>query len=140
MNGNGEAHEPRLVGRSSPRVNSLREITISYEGQDEQIVVKPPNLSRRGMFINTARVFPEGAVLNLRFSLLLTGAQIRTRCEVRYCHPGVGVGVEFVGLPSTERKTIEREIAWNEERARGRKARGREKKTVAGVRRKRRIR
>jgi hypothetical protein len=72
MNANGKAHEPRLSGRTSPRVNSLREITISYEGQDEQIVVKPPNLSKRGMFINTARVFPEGAVLNLRFSLLLT--------------------------------------------------------------------
>jgi hypothetical protein len=139
MNANGKAHEPRLSGRTSPRVNSLREITISYEGQDEQIVVKPPNLSKRGMFVNTARVFPEGAVLNLRFSLLLTGAEIRTRCEVRYCHPGVGLGVEFVGLPSRDRKTIEREIAWSEEGTHRRKARRRTKKTFTGIRRKRRM-
>ncbi|MGB2645289.1 MAG: PilZ domain-containing protein [Candidatus Acidiferrum sp.] len=96
--------------RSSPRVHSLREIAIAYEGQDEQIVVKPPNLSKRGMFINTSRSFPEGAVLNLRFSLVLTGAEIQTRSEVRYCQPGVGVGVEFIGLPAEAMKMIEREI------------------------------
>jgi PilZ domain len=140
MNRNGKAHQPPLSGRTSPRVNTLREITVSYEGQDEQIVVKPPNLSKRGMFINTARVFPEGAVLNLQFSLLLTGAEIRTRCEVRYCHPGVGVGVEFVGLPSSDRKIIEREIARSEERTRTRKAPARTKKIPTRVPRKRRIR
>jgi hypothetical protein len=80
---NGSAKDRQICGRSSPRVHSLREITISYEGQDEQIVVKPPNLSARGMFINTSRSFPEGAVLNLRFGLLLTGAEIQTRGEVR---------------------------------------------------------
>jgi hypothetical protein len=52
------------------------------EGQNEEILVKPPNLSKRGMFINTSRTFPEGAVLNLRFALVLTGAEVRTRCEV----------------------------------------------------------
>ncbi|MGB6498899.1 MAG: PilZ domain-containing protein, partial [Candidatus Acidiferrum sp.] len=97
-----------------PRVHSLREIAIAYEGQDEQIVVKPPNLSKRGMFINTSRSFPEGAVLNLRFSLVLTGAEIQTRSEVRYCQPGVGVGVEFIGLPAEAMKMIEREIAMSD--------------------------
>jgi hypothetical protein len=97
--------------RCSARVYSLREITISYEGQNEEILVKPPNLSKRGMFINTSRTFPEGAVLNLRFGLLMTNAEIQTRCEVRYCHPGVGVGVEFIGLPPEAIKKIEKEIA-----------------------------
>jgi PilZ domain len=92
-------------------VQSLREIAISYEGQDEQIVAKPPNLSKRGMFINTSRTFPEGAVLNLRFGLVLTNAEIQTRCEVRYCEPGVGVGVEFIGLAPEAIWMIEREIA-----------------------------
>lgn len=97
--------------RLSPRIYSLREIAITYEGQDAQIVVKPPNVSTRGMFINTHRIFPEGAVLNLRFTLVLTGAEVRTRGEVRYCQPGVGVGVEFVGLSAEAVKIIEREIA-----------------------------
>jgi hypothetical protein len=97
--------------RCSPRVYSLREITISYEGQNAQIVVKPPNLSIRGMFINTTHTFPEGAVLNIRFALQLTGAEVCTRCEVRYCQSGVGIGVEFIGLSADAVKIIEREIA-----------------------------
>jgi len=110
MNDSGRLREHTMGARSSPRVQSLRDIAISYEGQDEEIIVKPPNLSERGMFINTSRSFPEGAVLNLRFTLALTGAEIQTRCEVRYCQPGVGVGVEFIGLSPMAEKTIEREI------------------------------
>lgn len=117
MNKNGHARREDMGNRSGPRVYSLREITISYEGQDEQIVTKPPNLSTRGMFINTGRTFPEGAVLNLRFALLLTNAEIQTRCEVRHCQPGVGVGVEFVGLSSEAVQMIEREIELSVRRA-----------------------
>jgi hypothetical protein len=110
MTDNVQLREKTPAARCSPRVHSLREITISYEGLDEQIVVKPPNLSKRGMFINTSRSFPEGAVLNLRFGLLMTNAEIQTRCEVRYCQPGVGIGVEFIGLAPEAMQTIEKEI------------------------------
>jgi hypothetical protein len=111
MKDNGRLPGKPPTARCSPRVYSLREITISYEGQNAQIVVKPPNLSARGMFINTSRPFPEGAVLNLRFTLALTGAEVQTRCEVRNCQAGVGIGVEFIGLPAEAMKMIEREIA-----------------------------
>jgi hypothetical protein len=123
--------------RSSPRVLSLREITISYEGQNEEILVKPPNLSKRGMFINTSRTFPEGAVLNLRFALVLTGAEVRTRCEVRYCHAGVGIGVEFIGLSPESLKMIEREISLSGEVPMRSKPRNRSKKTASARGRKR---
>jgi hypothetical protein len=111
MKDNGHLAGKPPIARCSPRVYSLREISITYEGQDAQIVVKPPNLSTRGMFINTSRNFPEGAVLNLRFTLVLTGAEVRTRGEVRNCQAGVGIGVEFIGLPPEAMKMIEREIA-----------------------------
>jgi hypothetical protein len=62
------------------------------------------------MFINTARNFPEGAVLNLKFLLSLSGVEIQTRCEVRYCLKGVGIGVEFVGISPDAVEEIEREI------------------------------
>ena len=117
---------PPPIGRSSPRVQSVRDIRISYEGQNGEILVRPPNLSMRGMFINTNRIFPEGAVLNLRFHLVLTGAEVRTRCEVRNCQAGVGVGVEFIGLPAEEAKKIEREIATSS----GRLARTRPRRKV----------
>jgi hypothetical protein len=137
---NGQAQRRHTRERSSARVNSLRDITVSYEGRDEQIVVKPPNLSKRGMFINTALRFPEGAVLNLRFRLCLTGAEIQTRCEVRYCEPGIGVGVEFFGLPVETQHIIEQEIAWNEDKAKRRAPRRRTKKesSANGARHKRR--
>lgn len=97
--------------RGNERVHGLREISVLYEGRKEQILVKPPDLSTRGMFISTTRTFPEGAVLNLRFRLAHSGAEVQTRSEVRYCLPGVGVGVEFIGISAQAELEIEREIA-----------------------------
>jgi len=107
--------KPRLVSahkypRSATRVFSLRDISLSYEGRNEEIVVRSPDISARGMFINTGHAFPEGAVLNVQFRLALSGVQVRARCEVRYCVPGEGVGVEFIGLSSESAKWIEREV------------------------------
>lgn len=96
--------------RPEPRVQGLRQITISYEGLDEEIRVKPPDLSVHGMFITTSRNFPEGTVLNLRFQLAHSGVEIETRGEVRYCLPGVGVGVEFIGVSRAAEREIAREI------------------------------
>ena len=100
---------PAVQGpRGSKRAHSLREITISPEGRDEIIVVKAPDLSATGMFISTGRKFSEGAVLNLRiFRLAITDVDVRTRCEVRYCLPGVGVGVEFIGVPLEAARDID---------------------------------
>lgn len=100
----------RRYRRNSPRVHSLSSISLSYEGHSEEVAARPPDVSARGMFINTAKNFPEGAVLNLKFSLSLSGVEIRTRCEVRYCLKGVGIGVEFLGISPEAVEDIEREI------------------------------
>jgi hypothetical protein len=63
------------------------------------------------MFINTSRVFPEGSVLSLQFRLAISDREVLTRCEVRYCLPGVGVGVEFIGISPQAVQTIEQEVA-----------------------------
>lgn len=76
----------------------------------EPVVTRPPDISIHGMFINTNRRFSEGAVLNLQFRLGFSGAEIRARCEVRYCVPGVGVGVEFIGISANAVRAIEKEI------------------------------
>jgi hypothetical protein len=100
----------RKYHRNSPRVNSLGSISLTYEGHSEEVAARPPDVSTRGMFINTARNFPEGAVLNLKFLLSLSGVEIQTRCEVRYCLKGVGIGVEFVGISAEAVEDIEFEI------------------------------
>jgi PilZ domain len=96
--------------RNSPRVHSLGSISLNYEGHSEEVAARPPDVSTRGMFVNTARNFPEGAILNLKFMLSLSGVEIQTRCEVRYCLKGVGIGVEFVGISPDAVEDIEREI------------------------------
>lgn len=112
MNAKRKAPAPpqSLQSHGEIRVHGVRDIALSYEGRNEQIQVRPPNLSARGMFINTVRVFPEGAVLNLRFRLACTNVEVQTRCEVRHCMPGVGVGVEFIGISPDAQNKIAREI------------------------------
>lgn len=99
--------------RSSPRVHTISGIVLNYEGQSDLTFVRSPDVSERGMFVSTSRLFPEGAVLNVRFRLALTGASVQARGEVRYCLPGVGIGVEFVELDPQTRQFIRREVALN---------------------------
>ena len=49
-------------------------------------------------------------MLKLRFQLTRSGVEVATRCEVRYCLAGVGIGVEFLNLPSDSARAIETEI------------------------------
>lgn len=104
-------HQPKWDRvRLSPRIHTVKEISVHYEGRTEEVAIRPPDVSTHGMFFNTPTRFPEGTVLNLRFRLALTGTEIRTRCEVRYCLPGVGVGVEFIGISPEAVRKIEREV------------------------------
>ena len=100
--------------RSVPRVHTVSGIVLNYEGRPELTFVRSPDVSARGMFVNTTREFPEGAILNVRFRLGLTGASVQARGEVRYCLPGVGIGLEFIGLDPETRHNIEREVALHE--------------------------
>ena len=107
-------------GGRAPRVEGVRDISVTYEGRDENVAIRPPDVSARGMFINTTHEFPIGAVLALKFRLALSGARLRARAEVRYCLRGVGVGVEFVEVSKQQMRAIEREITLNENRGKPR--------------------
>jgi hypothetical protein len=103
-------HDRKWERELSHRIHTVKEISVHYEGRTEEVAIRPPDVSAHGMFFNTTTRFPEGAVLNLRFRLALTGAEIRTRCEVRYCLPGIGIGVEFIGISPEAVRKIEREV------------------------------
>jgi PilZ domain len=96
--------------RVAERYSSLRDLSVTYEGHSDTVATRLPDISSRGMFINTARHFPEGTVLNVRFRLARTGVEIQSRCEVRYCLDGVGVGVEFVNISPKAALAIEEEL------------------------------
>jgi hypothetical protein len=106
----GSDNSSKTSARRDVRHPQLTELSMIYEGFEEDICVRPPDLSPHGMFINTRTEYPQGAVLKLRFRLSRTGVVIETRCEVRYCLRGVGVGVEFVAIPPESVKAIEDEI------------------------------
>ena len=107
--------------RSSARAHCVCDISVTNEGHDELIRIKAPDLSCTGMFITSTRTFPEGTVLNLKFRLAVTGVEVLTRCEVRYCHPGIGIGVEFIGLSSEAARDIEAELALSQETSKQKK-------------------
>lgn len=109
-NGHGSEKDRPYV-RYSPRIYGVRDLSLSYEGRSERISTRPPDLSDRGMFINTANRFPEGAILNVTFRLHHVAGEVAARCEVRYCLPGVGVGVEFIDVSPQALELINREIA-----------------------------
>ena len=88
----------------------VRDLSIANEGYTENVPVRPPDLSVRGMFINTPSHFPEGTVLKIRFRLARLRYVVNARAEVRYCLPGVGIGVEFVEISAQAQRAIEEEL------------------------------
>jgi hypothetical protein len=98
------------TARREPRIQHLTELHMSYEGGGCEIPIRPPDISLHGMFVNTSTHFPEGAIVNLRFRLTQSNVEVQTRCEVRYCLPGIGIGVEFVELGAEAVRAIEKEL------------------------------
>jgi PilZ domain len=98
------------TARLAPRIHSIREIALQYEGIEERIISRVPDVSTTGMFVNTGRKYAEGAVLNLSFCLALSGLEVQVRGEVRCSLPGVGVGVQFIDIAENAIHSIEREI------------------------------
>ena len=59
-------HQPKWDRvRLSPRIHTVKEISVHYEGRAEEVAIRPPDVSTHGMFFNTPIRFPEGTVLNL---------------------------------------------------------------------------
>lgn len=86
------------------------DLKIMYDGMTDWVEVRSRDLTPEGMFVNTSREFRQGAHMKLCFELLRTGLVIQAMGDVRYCLPGVGVGVEFVNLPACARAAIEEEL------------------------------
>jgi hypothetical protein len=101
----------KTPSREAERFAAYRGLNLVYEGRSEKIEVRAPDLSTRGMFIHIPQAFPEGAVIKVEFTLTRSGYQVKARSEVRYCLPGVGIGVEFVDITDEAREKIESEIS-----------------------------
>jgi len=96
--------------REVTRHQLLGDLSVVYEGSTEEFEVHLPDLSTRGMFIPTRRLFPIGSVLKVRFWLPRSRFLVNARAEVRHIVPDSGIGVEFVQLSSEALKAIEEEF------------------------------
>jgi len=99
-----------IPNREFDRWATYRGLTINYEGRSELLEIRAPDISPRGMFIHIPQHFPEGAVLKLEFRLSRSGHEVHARAEVRYCLPGVGIGVEFIDISEQDELAIADEI------------------------------
>lgn len=99
------------AARLAKRYSLVCDLSIMYEGHTEALPIRIPDISTHGMFINTPRRFPEGAVLKIHFRLPRSGYEVRARGEVRYVLPDVGIGVEFLDLSPDAHQAIENEMA-----------------------------
>ena len=106
-----EARLTAVPSREVGRYATYRDLTINYEGRSEQIAIRTPDISPRGMFIHISNRFPEGAVLKIEFRLGRSARMVKARAEVRYSLPGVGIGVEFVDISPDDKQAIADEIA-----------------------------
>jgi hypothetical protein len=97
------------ASREFQRYSTYSELRVNCEGSDDEIPVRAPDVSVRGMFINTTGLFPEGAVMKISFRLTRSGFEVKARAEVRYCLPGVGIGVEFTDISAEAQRMIEQE-------------------------------
>ena len=101
---------PSKPGRREGRIQQLSDVHLTFEGRGSEIPIRTPDLSPHGIFVNTSTHFPEGTVVNLRFRLTQSNVEVQTRGEVRYCLPGIGIGVEFVEIGADAIRAIEKEL------------------------------
>lgn len=102
------------LGRLFRRYMPYKDLTVIYEGHSASVPVRVPDLSTRGMFINTPQRFPEGAILKLRFRLNRLDQWVSARAEVRYFVEGIGIGVEFVEISASAQRAIAEELQLEE--------------------------
>jgi PilZ domain len=102
------------AGTTSPQDERRRHdrsrliVDVYFDGQDATGVASTKDISLGGLYMNTQKVLPEGAVLTMRIPL--GEEQIVVNAEVVYSNPGRGVGVRFQGLSEKDRVLMEREF------------------------------
>lgn len=109
-----KAGKQSATPRQARRYTHFLDLSLVYEGHSMNIPLRSPDISSRGMFINTSREFPQGAVLIVSFRLPSTNYKVTARCEVRYCLRDVGIGIEFVEISPEAQRAIEDELRISE--------------------------
>ena len=84
-------------------------VDVFFDGADATGIASTKDISAGGLYMNTQKELPEGALLTLR--LPFPEGDVVVNAEVVYSNPGRGVGVSFHGLSEKDRATIGRALA-----------------------------
>jgi PilZ domain len=84
-------------------------ISVPMEVRDERVNtpmrVNATDISGNGCYIETILPLPKGTTLRIEF--WREEEKIVTTAVVRACDPGVGMGIEFIGLPEDARQRLQ---------------------------------
>lgn len=107
-----------LTGREKPAAPALpqnrrrfarHKVSIPMEVRDERVNtpmrVNATDISGSGCYIETILPLPKGTTLKVEF--WRETEKIGTTAVVRACDPGVGMGIEFIGLPEEGRQRLQ---------------------------------
>jgi hypothetical protein len=63
-------------------------------------------ISEGGLFVSAIQIFEEGEVIDV--TIPLGGEQITVKGQVKYCQPGIGMGVMFYKLDDEQKNRIKK--------------------------------
>jgi Tfp pilus assembly protein PilZ len=86
--------------RAQQRYDIEIPLELAHEGQVYTTVTR--NMSLGGLFMNLDSDIPFGAVVRVKFSLPELDTPVEVDAHVRWVQPGVGIGVQYVGLRARE--------------------------------------
>jgi hypothetical protein len=94
--------------RASKRISFLCDV-VCEGGEARLQQTRINDLSTDGAFVDSIINYAEGSTLKLTFNI--RSAVITVSAEVRYCMPGIGVGVRFLDLTPEQREAIAAAVA-----------------------------
>lgn len=62
------------------------------------------DISEGGLYISTIQTPEENSVINV--IIPFKGEKLKFKAQVRYCEPGIGMGIMFIDLDDGQRKII----------------------------------
>ena len=84
-------------------------VDVYFDGADATGVASTKDIGAGGLYMNTQKELPEGALLTLR--LPFEEGDVVVNAEVVYSNPGRGVGVRFHGMKESDRALVERALS-----------------------------
>jgi hypothetical protein len=97
------------VQRKFPRYRCTGGITVRSKGTSDRIWGRVTVIGLGGCYIEAAS--PLRPATKVELLIGLNGLEARLEGEVRYSHPGEGMGVVFSGLNEAQRTALERMVA-----------------------------